>query len=468
MAKDHLPDLDHVTTINEDGSRYFLHPSDVKGLFTWLRIVFAFLLVTFYVLAPWIQINGFPAVFLDVYSKRFHLFGFTLAPQDFWLFFFLITGTAFSLFFITALIGRFWCGWTCPHSVFLEQVYRRIERLIEGDANKRRNLDLAPWTSIKVTKRIIKHTLFFIISALIAHIFLSYFVSLPQLYQWIQKSPDENWKAFVFVFALSAALHVNFAWFREQLCIVICPYGRLQSVLIDDDSITVGYDGLRGEPRGKLRDKEAGDCIDCKRCVQVCPTGIDIRQGLQMECIACANCIDACNEIMTKVGRSRHLIKYASHNQLKGNKKLKLIRPRTLLYSLFLLIGCLVMSTALFQVTPANAFASRMQGMPFYLDDETIRNQFFIRLVNKQNHPLTLQVSVESPIGELERHGFESRVEIPPMGEETGPIVMLLPRHAYTGRFTTTLVITDMDNSFRIERSVEFIGPDMRLMPPKP
>ena len=277
------PSRETPTTIRNDGSRNYLHPADVSGLFTRWRRIFALLLIGIYVLLPWIPINGNPAVFLDVLNRRFHLFGLTFAAQDLWMAFFFITGLGFSLFFVTSLFGRIWCGWACPHSVFLEQVFRPIERLIEGDAQARKKLDRQPWDADKITKRAIKYGIFFIIAALIAHLFLAYFISIPELYRWMTSSPTEHWGAFVFMAVATGIIYLNYSWFREQLCLVICPYGRLQSALIDDDSLIIGYDEGRGEPRGPAKKEGVGDCIDCIRCVQVCPTGIDIRQGLQMQ-----------------------------------------------------------------------------------------------------------------------------------------------------------------------------------------
>ena len=333
MSQLNQPNREAVTTINRDGSHKILHPADVSGKFTHWRRLLALTLIGVYVSLPWIPINGNPAVFLDVLNRRFHLFGLTFAAQDLWLAFFFISGVGFSLFFVTALFGRLWCGWACPQTVFLEHVYRRIERWIEGDATHRRRLDQQAWDFHKLSKRGLKQVIFAFISLIIAHLFLAYFISIPQLYVWMTSNPKEHWGTFVFVFVASGLIYFNFAWFREQLCLVICPYGRLQSALIDDDSIIIGYDEARGEPRGKATITGIGDCIDCTRCVQVCPTGIDIRQGLQIECIGCSNCIDACDAIMTKLNRPQGLIRYDSQNGLAGKKK-RILRPRIILYFL--------------------------------------------------------------------------------------------------------------------------------------
>ena len=292
------PNRDSVTTIESDGSRRFLFPSDTHGPFTTALKYAAYALIAFYLSLPWFNVGGFPAVFLDVAERRFHLFGLTFAAQDMWLLFFVITGLGFSLFVITALLGRVWCGWACPHTVFLDHVYRRIERWVEGDAVKRRALDAAPLSGKKIFQRTLKHTLYLLVSAVITHLFLAYYVSLAEVWDMMRSAPAEHWGAFLFIAIATGVLYFNFAWFREQLCIVICPYGRIQSALIDDHSLVIGYDAKRGEPRGKAGTPDAGDCVACNRCVQVCPTGIDIRQGLQMECVGCTACIDACDDVM--------------------------------------------------------------------------------------------------------------------------------------------------------------------------
>ncbi|MEX0329852.1 MAG: cytochrome c oxidase accessory protein CcoG [Puniceicoccaceae bacterium] len=465
MAQPKKPSLDSVTSINEDGSRFIIHPADAHGNFKRWRRLTALLLIGIYILLPWVPINGYPAIFLDVIERRFHLFGFTLAAQDMWLLFFLVSGVAFTLFYITAFLGRIWCGWACPQTVFLEHVYRRIERWIEGDAPKRRQLDAAPWDGTKLWKRILKHSLFMIISGLIAHMFLAYFISIPQLWQWMHEAPTEHWGAFVFVFVATLAIYLNYTWFREQLCIVICPYGRFQSALIDDDTLNVAYDYQRGNPPGHVKDQEAGDCIDCKRCVQVCPTGIDIRQGLQLECIGCAACMDACDEIMDKVERPRGLIRYASDRSLEGHAT-RWIRPRTILYTGLLFLGIAVAGFALTSVENVVAMTTRMPGAPFYVTDTHVRNQFQIRVVNKATVDTTFNVMVQASglTVPVETSGFENGVTVTPMDERNGTFVVQVPRESFEGSFPFLIEIEAEPGGARIVREVEFLGPDPRLL----
>jgi cytochrome c oxidase accessory protein FixG len=459
------PNLDTVTTINDDGSRFHIHPADVTGFWMRWRRISALLLIAVYIALPWIPINGHPAVFLDVINRRFHLFGITLAAQDMWLLFFFVSGLAFFLFYVTAFLGRVWCGWACPQTVFLEHVFRRVERWIDGDAPARKRLERAPMSPAKLARRVLKHAIFLLLAATIAHIFLAYFISIPQLWQWMRQSPLEHWTAFLIVAAITALLYGNFAWFREQLCIVICPYGRFQSALIDDHSLNVAYDNQRGDPPGPVRDTSAGDCIDCHRCVQVCPTGIDIRQGLQLECIGCSACIDACDEIMDKVNRPRGLIRYASEQNLQGNPT-RWLRPRTIVYTLFLLLGLAVASFAFSSVEKVVVSATRMPGPPFYLSDSHVRNQLQIRLINKYSENLTFAVTAVDQRGELKllTTGMTDVVALEPMQERNSTFVVQVDRASYDGSFPLDIIVEAQPGNIRIVRSVEFLGPDPQLL----
>jgi cytochrome c oxidase accessory protein FixG len=456
------PSREAVTTIRADGSRPFLFPATVRGRFATARALSASALIVVYFILPWLKVNGYPAVFLDVAERRFHLFGLTLAAQDLWLLFFLITGVGFSLFFVTALFGRIWCGWACPQTVFLDHVYRRIERWIDGDAIERRKLHLAPLSATKIRKRAIKHLLYFAAAAAITHLFLAYFVSVPEVWSMMRAAPGENWGAFAFMAISTGLLYFNFAWFREQLCIVICPYGRLQSALIDGDTMVIGYDAGRGEPRGHAG-ASAGACVDCTRCVQVCPTGIDIRHGLQMECIGCTACVDACDDVMTRLGRPRGLIRYDSPAAFAG-RRTRWIRPRTVLYFALLLIGAAVATWALSTVRAANVSVTRMTGAPYIVDAASVRNQFLVRIVNKRNVPVRFVVSVNDVGVGLRQIGFDQPVEIPPLGELVQPLIVVQARDRYTGEFRVAVRVVDAEAHLDLRREVEFVGPDIALL----
>jgi cytochrome c oxidase accessory protein FixG len=451
------PTLESVTTIRDDGSRRFLHPANVRGRFSSWRAVVGFLLLGVYVALPWIPVNGNPAVFLDLAHRQFHFFGLTFVMQDLWVAFFLVSGVGFSLFYITALLGRVWCGWACPQTVYLD-VVRRIERLFEGDAPARQRLDRQPWTLEKTVRRGGKQIALFLFAALLSHVFLCYYVSPAGMLAMMHGAPAEHWGSFVFVFLMTAAMWFNFAWFREQFCIVLCPYGRLQSALIDNDSLVIGYDASRGEPRGKKGTTGAGDCVDCLRCVKVCPTGIDIRQGLQMECIGCAACIDACDEVMTKLERPRGLVRYDSLNGFAGKAR-RIIRPRILLYTGLMLLGAAAMSYALSTLRPVTVSLTRISGTPYVLTADEVRNQFFLRILNKRNVAQTFAVTITDGPRTLRWSGAEHGVIVGPLGEEMRTIVVVTSREEGHGSFPLNVHVRSVEHNSVVEKQVPFIGP---------
>lgn len=457
------PNLVSVTTINSDGSHHILHPADVHGKFTTARRWFAAFLIAIYIALPWIPINGAPAVFLDVANRRFHCFGITLLAQDLWVLFFGISGLGFLLFFLTALLGRLWCGWACPYTVFLEHVFRRIERWIDGDASARRRLEKAPWTFSKFTKRAIKNVIYLIAAAFLAHVFLSYFVSIPGLYAAVKEGPMGNLTAFGTVAFFTGSFFFCFGYFREQFCIILCPYGRLQSALTDDETVVIGYDAKRGEPRGKATNPNAGACVDCTRCVQVCPTGIDIRNGLQMECIGCAACIDACDDIMLKLKRPTGLIRYDSTQGLAGNKR-RIVRPRILIYSLLGVLGMLVMAfVAYHKAKPILAEISRSRGPAFYSDTATIRNHYQLRLVNKRNQPVRFFITLEGNPAGFTTSGTGESITLNALGELTRPIVVLQDRASYKGPKDLTFTIRAEPGNTTVRQTFRFLGPNPTL-----
>jgi cytochrome c oxidase accessory protein FixG len=278
----------------------------------------------------------------------------------------------------------------------------------------------------------------------------------------MRAAPTEHWSAFGFIAVATGALYFNFAWFREQLCIVVCPYGRIQSALIDDNSLVVGYDAKRGEPRGKVGTPAAGDCVACSRCVQVCPTGIDIKQGLQMECVGCTACIDACDDVMTKLNRPSGLIRYDSQNGFNG-KKTRWFRPRVALYGFLLAVGAGVALWAVSTIRPANLAVTRIIGTPYFVTDDYVRNQFLVRVVNKRNQTQRYLLSVNRAPASLVQNGLTSVLEVPALGEIVQPLVLQMPRRDFIGAFGLEIRIADVGGHFHLERDVEFLGPDPRL-----
>jgi cytochrome c oxidase accessory protein FixG len=445
-------------SLRADGSRDWVHPADVKGVWTTRRRIVFGVLIAIYVVLPWISIGGHPAVFLDIGDRQFFLFGATFNAQDAWLAFFLITGVGFLLLVLAAVLGRAWCGYACPQTVFLEGVYRRVERLVEGPRATRLRRNAGPWTADRLWRKGLKHGIFVALSLLLAHVFLSYFTSLPELFEMVRRRPSEHPEAFAWVMGISAALYLNFAFFREQLCLIVCPYGRLQSVLADRDSIVVGYDSKRGEPRGKVRDPDAGDCVDCKRCVVVCPTGIDIRHGLQLDCIGCANCIDACDEVMDKLGREPGLVRYDSQAGLEGAET-RFMRPRLLFYAVLGVLGLVVASFAMRSRTGFEANMLRMRGAPFVLtDDGSVRNSYEIHVVNKGDTPASFEL--EPRTDGLTFQISRPELELDAMGETTVPVFVTAPRTDVGANQSVRIRVT-MDDGERESKDIEapFLGP---------
>jgi len=451
---------EHASSLRSDGSRNYVHPADVKGRFTRLRYIIFAVLIAVYVVLPFLKVGGHPAVFMDIVNRRFYLFGAVFNAQDFWLMFFLLSGIGLALLIVTAIKGRLWCGYACPQTVFLEGVFRRIERAIEGPRAQRLRRNASGLTFDKAWRKTLKHAIYVVLALLLSHVFISYFVSLPSLVDMVQRSPAEHPTAFTWVIVMSAILWFNFAWFREQLCVIICPYGRLQSAMTDRDTMVIGYDFNRGEPRGKASDPSNGDCVDCKRCVVVCPTGIDIRNGLQMECVGCAACVDACDEIMDKVGRDKGLVRYDSLNGLEGREK-HFARPR-----LFFYVGI----TTLWLVGAAFAFAQssqfetnflRLEGAPFSVVDGQVRNAVRVHLVNKTSSKQTFVVEPEADSG-IEYIIPQTRIELDSLGSTYLPILAVLPADQMKPGIQMRLSISMEGNEGRKgTRIVEapFVGP---------
>jgi cytochrome c oxidase accessory protein FixG len=333
-------DQERLSTTDQDGNRVYIHPEELNGRWSKLRTIFFYFLMVIYLVVPWIYIDGKQLVLLDIAKREFHLFGHIFYGHDAPLLLFILVGLGFFFALITSVGGRVWCGWGCPQTVFMDIIYRPIERLVEGSARKRRALDEAPWSVDKIFKRGLKWALFLLVTLHIVHSFLGYFVGTRELVQMSLGNPNDNLTTFLFMLGGSAILLFDFGWFREQFCIIACPYGRMQGVLMDDRSLVVGYDQKRGEPRRstEVTSSQEGDCINCYLCVKVCPTGIDIRRGTQMECIACTLCIDACDSIMEKVQKPTGLICYTSERELQGEKGRRL-GARSFIYLLGLLVA---------------------------------------------------------------------------------------------------------------------------------
>src|SRR6056297_1931508 len=401
MSKDQDNFRDSIGTINEEGKRAWVFPKKPSGKFYEYRKYVSYFLLAFLLAAPFVKISGNQFLMFNVLERRFNIFGFPFWPQDFHLFVIsMIIGVIFIALF-TVAFGRIFCGWMCPQTIFLEMVFRRIEYWIDGDRGAQIKLDRQPWNAEKIRKRTIKWIIFFIISFFIANVFLAYLIGSDQLLSYITDGPMAHLSTMIPLLIFTGVFYFIFAWFREQVCIIACPYGRLQGVLLDNKSIVVAYDHKRGEGengRKKFRkneDREAlghGDCIDCFQCVNVCPTGIDIRNGTQLECVNCTACIDACDEMMEAVDLPTGLIRYTSEEQIQTRKPFKLSgRAKAYTILLAVLIGVLVSLLATRTSVEANIL--RTPGMLFQKnDDGTISNLYNYKIINKTNSDLTLRV----------------------------------------------------------------------------
>ncbi|MFT3981502.1 MAG: FixG Ig-like domain-containing protein [Ferruginibacter sp.] len=427
---------DSVATISKEGKRNYIHPKKPKGRLYRLRTWFTIFYLAVFFTLPFIKVNGEPLLMINVIERKFILFGVVFWPQDFFIFGIgMLTFIVFIILF-TVVFGRIFCGWACPQTIFMEMVFRRIEYWIDGDATRQQQLRRMPWNAEKIRKRTLKFIIFFGISFLIANFFLAYIISMDKLLGYISH-PAQNIGTFISLLIFTTIFFFVYWWFREQVCIVVCPYGRLQGVLLDRNSIVVAYDYLRGEPRGKLSRKnnpktkeghdckctdckndgacrdlfkapvftpepEKGDCIDCLACVRVCPTGIDIRNGTQLECVNCTACIDACDAIMTSIDKPTGLIKYASENTIKERQPLRFTR-RIKAYTavLSLLVSLLVF--LLLSRTDLDATLMRTAGMTYTsLPDGRISNLYNLKLANKTHADIPVLLKLENLPGEIE------------------------------------------------------------------
>lgn len=452
-----------IATVDEKGKRIWIYPKKPSGSIHRWRIIVTTFLLTILFAGPFIKINGQPFLLLNIFERKFVVLGQAFWPQDFILL--AITLITFFVFIIlfTVVFGRVWCGWMCPQTLFMEMVFRKIEYAIEGDAPAQRRLDIAPWNREKIVKKVSKHFIFIVISILIAHTVMAYLIGVDKTLRIIQQSPSENLAGFLGLVAFTGIFYGIYARFREQACIAVCPYGRLQGVLLIKDSIVVAYDWLRGEPRGHLKKKQAevktGDCIDCKLCVHVCPTGIDIRQGTQLECVNCTACIDACDDVMVKIGKPKGLIRFASYNSIKNGVQ-KIITSRVIGYSIVLILLLGVLSFTLATRSDVETTMLKIPGTLYQRStDGYITNLYNVEFINKTFESVSLEAKIESPAGaSLERADGKDLV-IPGEGMLKGIFFIRIPEKEVTNS-RTVVRIGIYQQGKRIETlKVKFIGP---------
>lgn len=422
---------DSVATISKDGHRNFINPKKPKGRLYNLRTRFSiFYLVVFFTL-PFLKVNGEPLLMLNILERKFIIFGLIFWPQDFFIFgIAMLTFMVFVILF-TVVFGRIFCGWACPQTIFMEMVFRKIEYWIDGDSAQQKLLKAMPMKGKKLTKRVFKFIVFFTIAFIIANFFLAYLISMDKLMEYIS-NPAQHVGTLISLLGFTAVFFFVYWWFREQACIVVCPYGRLQGVLLDKNSIVVAYDHKRGEPRGKLNRKQLeekqdckcvdcksdgackdidkhleavlpkqGDCIDCFACVRVCPTGIDIRNGTQLECVNCTACIDACDAIMTSIKKPTGLVRYASEKSIQEGKQLK-FTGRIKAYSIVLCVLLTLLVTLIVSRTDLDARLMRTSGMTYTsLPDGRIENLYNLKLANKTHQDIPFTLKLENIAGEI-------------------------------------------------------------------
>lgn len=399
---------DSIATIKKDGHRNWLFPKRPKGWYYDARTILTIFYLIVFLVLPWIKVDGEPLFLINVLDRKFILFGKIFWPQDFFIF--MIGMLTFIVFIVvfTVAFGRLFCGWVCPQTIFMEMVFRRIEYWIEGDGDRQRKLSNGPWNREKILRRGGKHLAFFVVSFIIANYFLSYFIGMDQVVSYVREGVFAHWDVLIPLLIFTSIFFGVYSWFREQVCLIVCPYGRLQGVMLDKDSVVVAYDYVRGEPRKHFRkneERQAGNCVDCLECVKVCPTGIDIRNGTQLECVNCTACIDACDAIMDRFEFPQGLIRYASENNIAKNEKLKFTK-RMVAYAIVLTVLVGVLTTLLVTRQDIAATILRVRGMMYQEQpNNQISNLYNIQLLNKTRKEMPVTLKLEGFAGTIKMVG---------------------------------------------------------------
>jgi cytochrome c oxidase accessory protein FixG len=451
---------DRLGIVGTDGKRNWIFPRKPSGRFTRARTILSVFLLLVLFGMPLITVNGHPLMLLNVLERKFIIFGVVFGPHDFYLLGLTLLTTIVFIILFTVVFGRLFCGWICPQTVFMEMVFRRIDYWIEGDHRQQRRLNASPWTGEKILRKGTKYLLSFAVAFLIGNTFMAYVVGVEEVARVVTRPPSEHMPAFLGVTGFSVLFYWIFTWFREQACILVCPYGRLQGVLLDRSSIVIAYDHVRGEPRGKLRrdaPRMEGDCVDCHLCVEVCPTGIDIRDGTQLECVNCTACIDACDAVMDKVRKPRGLIRYDSAEGIVNNVR-RLWTPRVIGYTVVLLVLTSVLGYLLSSRKDLDITLLRTPGMFFQEQpDGRVSNIYDLKILNKTFSDMPIELHARRPAGDITIMGGNPTVG--PQQLLEAKVLVTIDRKEITAMSTPMAIgVTSAGREIQ-EITTSFLGP---------
>ena len=451
-----------LASVAVDGRRRWIYARQPSGRYYRARTATSVLLLAFLFLAPFITINGQPLMMLNILERRFVLLGVFFRPQDFYLVAMIALATLVTMVLVTVVFGRVWCGWLCPQTVFMEMLFRRLEYWIDGSAEQQLRRDRGGWTGERIARYVVKHALFFALSFVIANVFLAWIIGAPALEKIVTDPPSQHLAGLVAIVIFSGIFFLVFARFREQACVLACPYGRMLSALTDNQTIMVTYDGRRGEPRGRLtKDSSArlGDCIDCHQCVTVCPTGIDIRDGIQLECVNCTACMDACDGVMTRLDRPTGLIRYASHASIWSGARARLLTPRAAGYTAVWVVLLAAATTLLVTRRAVDVLVLRQPGTLYAtLATGDVANFYQVQAFNRTARPATFTIEVSSPKGAtLTTLGQVGRIDA--YGQLDGRVMLQVPRTALAGASTPVRFVVRTSDGRQQQIDSAFLGP---------